>query len=142
MYVDAYKNFYKHFIESRKQTDAAFPISIEFLGASKENAEDALKLICNNWGLEYKEAMLNTEWANAMIRLDYTRSDDVENVFKKNKTGLHDNAMKGGGFKPSEMYPGILSSEEYKIINRELKPLHDHMIQIMHQDLKNFKANL
>ena len=46
-----------------------FSNSIEFLKQVKRMQKDALKLICNNW-LEYKEAMLNTEWANAMIHLD------------------------------------------------------------------------
>ena len=48
----------------------------------------------------------------------------MENVFKKNKTGLHDNAMKGGGLSLLRCIQN-LSSEEYKIIGK-LKPLHTY----------------
>jgi len=138
-YIDAYKNLYEHFKLARANTNQAFPVSIEYLGSSPVNAELALRKICAMWEIDFDWQMLFPNWADGIKKLAYTRKYEVEFVFKQNKTGLHDNAMKKEGFIPSQMYENSLPAEEEKKIRSELLPLYNQMIEVMRDDIDLFQ---
>ena len=139
LYLDAYKNLYEHFKNARQETNDAFPISIEYLGLTQYNAELALRKICWMWDIDFNYQMLCPIWIRGVEKLAYTRKYEVEYVFRQNKTGLHDNAMKNEGFNSPQMYENQLPEKEKELIRVKLLPLYNQMISIMRDDISLFQ---